>query len=93
MLRCGRRTVPDTRRARGSRSGACGRRGCRGTPLSGSNDPQDGGAAARPAEARAKLERQTAARAAEAERAAAVVARRRAEEAHGLTPATIQARI
>jgi len=43
-------------------------------------------------EARAKLERQAAARAAEAERAAAVVARQRADEADGLAPATIQAR-
>jgi len=43
-------------------------------------------------EARAKLARQAAARAAEAERAAAVVACQRADEADGLTPEPIQAR-
>ena len=42
-------------------------------------------------EARAKLARQAAARAAEAERAAVVVARQQADEAGGLSPATIQA--
>ena len=39
---------------------------------------------------RAKLERRVAARAAEAERAAAIVARRQAEEAEGLAPTTLQ---
>ena len=42
-------------------------------------------------EAGAKLERQAAARAAEADRAAEMVARRRAEEATGLLPRPLQA--
>lgn len=42
-------------------------------------------------ETRAKLERQASARTAEAERAAAAVARRRADEAEGLVPTTLQA--